>query len=233
MRGLLVEDDPSLGAFVNLGLQQEGFHVDWVLDGDAADRALAARTYDVVVLDLGLPGVDGEVLLEKWRDRAKRTPVIVTTARGMLDDRVRLLNLGADDCLIKPFDLLELCARMRAVVRRSAAQDDEVLEFGPVRLLPLARIALLRGQRVDLTDREFRLLQALVCSGGRTVSREELAQLGGADARDASSNAVEVHMHNLRRKLARGVIETVRGKGYRLALPPDRRLAADAVPDAS
>lgn len=133
MRVLLVEDDPLLGPAAKLGLEQDGFSaVDWVTEGAAADRVLDAYRYDAIVLDLGLPDVDGEQLLRGWRTRAEDTPVIVLTARGFVLDRVRLLNLGADDYLVKPFDISELCARIRAVVRRSAGKSGEVLECGAV-----------------------------------------------------------------------------------------------------
>jgi len=220
LRVLLAEDDSSLGAFVKLGLEQEGFDVDWVTNGLAADQGVAARPYDVIVLDLGLPGVDGETLLRQWCGRAQRIPTIVLTGRGLVPDRVRLLNLGADDYLVKPFDLFELCARMRAVLRRSAAQDGAVLEFGALKLLPKSQVAFWNGNRVDLTDGEFCLLEKMLRNTDQVFSRRVLEESLYGQASEVGSNTVEVHVHNLRRKLARDLIQTVRGKGYRLSVRP-------------
>ena len=216
MRVLFVEDDTLLGASTKLGLEQDGFAVDWVTDGAAADSALTAHRYDASVLDLGLPDVDGEKLLRAWRLREDRTPVVVLTARGYVLDRVRLLNLGADDYLVKPFDLLELCARIRAVVRRSAGHSSEVIECGALRLYPESQTVQWRGERVEVTAKEFWLLEALARNRNRIMTRRQLedALYGWGD--EVESNAVEVHIHHLRRKIARELILTVRGAGYSL-----------------
>jgi DNA-binding response OmpR family regulator len=216
VRILLVEDDAMLGASVQVGLEQDGFAADWVTDGIAADSAVKAHRYDAIVLDLGLPGVEGETLLRGWRARADRTPIVVLTARGFVLDRVRMLNLGADDYLVKPFDLLELCARIRAVVRRAAGECREVLEFGPLQLYPESHAVLWHGQRVEVTNKEFWLLEALLRNRSRILTRRQLedALYGWGDA--VESNAIEVHIHHLRRKLSRKLILTVRGSGYSL-----------------
>jgi DNA-binding response OmpR family regulator len=214
LRVLFVEDDAPLGASAKLGLEQDGFAVDWATDGAGADRALTSHRYDAVVLDLGLPDVEGERLLRSWRGRADRTPVIVLTARGFVLDRVRLLNLGADDYLVKPFDLLELCARIRAVVRRASGHGGSVLECGALKLYPDSQTVQWRGRPVELTSKEFWLLEALVRNRNRIMTRRQLedALYGWGD--EVESNAVEVHVHHLRRKLARELILTVRGAGY-------------------
>jgi DNA-binding response OmpR family regulator len=214
LRVLFVEDDALLGASAKLGLEQDGFAVDWATDGASADRALVSHRYDAVVLDLGLPDVEGERLLRSWRGRDDRTPVVVLTARGFVLDRVRLLNLGADDYLVKPFDLLELCARIRAVVRRTAGQSSEVLECGALKLYPESQTVLWQGQRIEVTSKEFWLLEALVRNKSRILTRRQLedALYGWGD--EVESNAIEVHVHHLRRKIARELIMTVRGAGY-------------------
>jgi DNA-binding response OmpR family regulator len=217
MRILFAEDDTSLGAAVKLGLEQDGFEVDWVTEGGAADQAIVARPYDVAVLDLGLPGIDGETLLQSWRARADRTPIVVLTARSLVPDRVRLLNLGADDYLTKPFDLIELCARIRAVFRRSAAQNSMVLAYGPLKLYLQSQTAYWHGRPVDVTNREFWLLEALVRFRGRVLARRELEAILYGHGEAVDSNTVEVHVHHLRRKFTRRLILTQRGRGYRLA----------------
>jgi DNA-binding response OmpR family regulator len=221
MRALLIEDDPLLGPALKRGLEQDGITIDLVVDGQAADAAVLSHKYDVIVLDLGLPRIEGDVLLRAWRAREDRTPVIVLTARGFVLDRVRLLDLGADDYLVKPFDLIELAARMRALVRRSAGGTGEVLEAGPLRLARDTRTVTYYGNRVELTNREFWILEALLRSRSRVLSRRQLEETLYGWGDEVESNAVEVHIHHLRRKLDRDLIITVRGVGYRLAVGPD------------
>lgn len=216
MRVLIVEDDPMLGASTAKGLQLEGFAVDLRADGPSADAALVAQKYDAIVLDLGLPGMTGEQLLHGWRERSDFTPVIVITARGFVLDRVRLLNLGADDYLVKPFDLIELSARLRALGRRQSGRGDVMLECGPLLLSRSEHVATWNGTRVDLTKREYRILETLLRNRDRILSRKQLEESLYGFGEEVESNAIEVHVHNLRRKLARGIIETVRGAGYRL-----------------
>jgi two-component system OmpR family response regulator/two-component system response regulator QseB len=217
MRILLAEDDPMLGSSVKVGLEQDGLTVDWVTNGAAADDVVKCHRYDAVLLDLGLPGIDGEALLRRWRARAELTPIVVLTARGFVLDRVRLLNLGADDYLVKPFDLLELCARIRAVVRRAAGQGSEVLQCGPLQLYRDAQVVVWHGRRVEVTNKEFWLLEALVRNRNRVVTRRQLEDALYGWGEEVESNAIEVHIHHLRRKLARDLILTVRGSGYSLA----------------
>lgn len=217
MRVLIVEDDAALGPSTAHGLEFEGFAVDLRSDGEGANAALVAQKYDAIVLDLGLPGVSGEELLRSWRERADFSPVIVLTARGFVLDRVRLLNLGADDYLVKPFDLLELSARLRALGRRQGGKGDAVLEFGPLLLSRSEHIAIWNGVRVDLTKREYRILETLLRNRDRVLSRKQLEEALYGWGEEVESNAIEVHVHNLRRKLSRTLIETVRGAGYRLS----------------
>ena len=216
MRVLIVEDDPALGPSTAHGLELEGFAVDLRPDGEGANAALIAQKYDAIVLDLGLPGISGEDLLRGWRERSDHTPVLVLTARGFVLDRVRLLNLGADDYLIKPFDLLELSARLRALARRQGGKDDMLLECGPLMLSRSEHIAMWSGTRVELTKREYRILDTLLRNRDRILSRKQLEEALYGWGEEVESNAIEVHVHNLRRKLSRGLIETVRGAGYRL-----------------
>ena len=219
MRILVVEDDPLLGDALNVGLRQRGFDVDWVQDGVAAELALRTEPFAAAVLDLGLPRLDGIDVLRRDRARGSRTPVLVLTARDAIDARVRGLDSGADDYVVKPVDLDELAARLRALVRRSRGEPAAVLEIGPLRLDPASRSVVFRGQSVMLQAREFNLLQELMLNVGRVLSREQLAARLYAWGEEVESNAVEVHVHHLRRKLAPEVIRTVRGVGY--VLPRD------------
>ena len=216
MRILVVEDDSALGPAVAHGLGLEGFAVDLRADGDGANASLVAQKYDAIVLDLGLPGISGEDLLRGWRKRSDYTPVLILTARGLVLDRVRLLNLGADDYLVKPFDLLELSARLRALSRRNGGRQDILLEYGSLLLSRNEHIALWNGTRVELTKREYRILETLLRNRDRVLSRKQLEEALYGWEEEVESNAVEVHVHNLRRKLSRTLIETVRGAGYRL-----------------
>ena len=216
MRILIVEDDPTLGGSTARGLELEGFAVDLRTEAEGANGALVAQKYDAIILDLGLPGVSGEELLRAWRGNSEYTPVLVLTARGFVLDRVRLLNLGADDYLVKPFDLLELSARLRALGRRQGSKDGIMLECGALLLSRSEHVAVWSGTRNELTKREYRILEALLRNRDRVLSRKQLEEVLYGLGEEVESNAIEVHVHNLRRKLSRGLIETVRGSGYRL-----------------
>jgi two-component system OmpR family response regulator/two-component system response regulator QseB len=221
VRILLAEDDVMLGESMRAGLEQDGFAVDWVRDGATADSAIRSYRYDAVVLDLGLPGTDGEALLRGWRQRDERTPIVVVTSRGLVIERVRLLSLGADDFLVKPVDLLELCARIRAVVRRTAGHSGEALEFGPLKLYMESRTVTWHGQRVDVSKKEYWLLEALVRNRGRVMTRRQLEDALYRWGAEVESNALAVHVHNLRAKLSEDLIRTVRGVGYAISEHPE------------
>lgn len=214
MRILLVEDDPLLGDGVKAGLAQAGFGVDWVKDGVAADLALKGGSYAAVVLDLGLPRLSGLDLLRRARGAGSKTPVLILTARDAIEDRIKGLDSGADDYLVKPFDLHELAARLRALVRRSGGEAAPLLRVGEVGLDPAARCATFRGKPVELPAREFALLHAFMLNAGRVLTREQLAERLYAWGEEIESNAIDVHIHHLRRKLAPELIRTVRGVGY-------------------
>ncbi|WP_119355324.1 winged helix-turn-helix domain-containing protein [Azohydromonas sediminis] len=216
MRILLVEDDPLLGDGLRAGLRQRGFQVDWVRDGLAAERELRAEPYAAAVLDLGLPGRDGLAVLAAARRAGVTLPVLVLTARDAVPDRVRGLDVGADDYVVKPVDLDELAARLRALVRRAHGQPQERLAAHGVVVDPAARAVTLHGEPVSLSTREFDLLHALMLNAGRVMTREQLEQHLYAWGQEVESNAVEVHVHHLRRKLGAALIQTVRGVGYLL-----------------
>jgi two-component system OmpR family response regulator/two-component system response regulator QseB len=216
MRILLAEDDPLLGDGLRAGLRQLGFLVDWVRDGDAAERELRGQAYAAAVLDLGLPRKDGLEVLESLRKSRNLTPVLVLTARDMVADRVRGLDIGADDYVVKPVDLHELAARLRALVRRAHGQPQECLTALDITLDPASRTVRRSDVLVSLSTREFDLLQAFMLSAGRVLSREQLEQQLYSWGQEVDSNAIEVHIHNLRRKLGNTLIHTVRGVGYML-----------------
>ncbi|HEX7384698.1 MAG TPA: winged helix-turn-helix domain-containing protein [Burkholderiaceae bacterium] len=216
MRILLAEDDALLGDGLRNGLRQQGFQVDWVRDGLAAERELRSGVYAAAVLDLGLPLVDGMDVLSRVRAERVATPVLVLTARDALPERIRGLDLGADDYVVKPVDLGELAARLRALVRRAHGQPNERLVQGTLVLDPAGRSVTLDGQPVTLAPREFDLLHELMLAAGRVLSREQLEQRLYAWGREVDSNAVEVHIHHLRRKLRPELIQTIRGVGYTL-----------------
>lgn len=221
MRILLAEDDPMLGDGLRAGLRQLGFQVDWVRDGMAAERELQTGAYAAAVLDLGLPFKDGMDVLHAVRARNISTPVLVLTARDAVPERIRGLDLGADDYVLKPVDLHELAARLRALVRRAHGQPQEVLRCGAVRLDPAARQVSLQGEAVALSTREFDLLHALLLNAGRVMTREQLEQHLYSWGHEVESNAIEVHIHHLRRKLQADLIQTVRGVGYTVLRTPE------------
>jgi DNA-binding response OmpR family regulator len=216
MRILLAEDDPLLGDGLRAGLRQLGFRVDWVRDGAAAERELRAESYAAAVLDLGLPLMDGMDVLASVRRAGVTLPVLVLTARDTVPERIRGLDGGADDYVVKPVDLEELAARLRALVRRSHGQPQEQLAAQDVVLEPGSRTVLLAGTAVALSAREFDLLHVLMLNAGRVLSREQIEQHLYSWGQEVESNAVEVHVHNLRRKLGPSLIQTVRGVGYTL-----------------
>jgi DNA-binding response OmpR family regulator len=216
MRILLVEDDGLLGDGVQAGLVQSGFTVDWVKDGIAAELALKTGEYAGVVLDLGLPRLSGLDLLARLRRGGDKVPVLILTARDRVEDRIKGLDSGADDYLVKPFDLHELAARLRALARRSRGEAAPELRVGEIELDPAARRVRFRGEQVELSVREFALLQELMLNAGRVLSREQLAQRLYSWGEEIESNAIEVHVHHLRRKLAPELVRTVRGVGYLL-----------------
>ncbi len=217
MRLLLVEDDAMIGAAAQQGLRQEGYAVDWVRDGREADAAVAGRVHDLVLLDLGLPRRDGLELLKGWRAKGLEIPVLIVTARDAVKDRVAGLDAGADDYLVKPFDLDELSARVRAVLRRRAGRTGSVVKVGPLEIDTATRRVRYADREVSLSGREYALLEALADRPGAYLTRAQLEErLYGWDE-EIASNAVEVHIHALRRKLAPEAIRNVRGLGYTLA----------------
>jgi len=219
MKLLLAEDDPLIGSAVEKGLHLAGFAVDWVRDGKAAQLALLDNPYALLVLDLGLPRQDGLSVLKKLRQDDNAIPVLIVTARDAVADRVAGLNLGADDYLIKPFDLDELVARVRALIRRHAGRARPEMHLGNLCLDPIKRGVSLDGKAVSLSQREFDLLECLMETPGAVLSREELEdRIYGWDE-EIGSNAIEVHLHNLRRKLGTAWIKNVRGVGYKLVAP--------------
>jgi two-component system OmpR family response regulator/two-component system response regulator QseB len=222
MRILLAEDDPLLGDGLRAGLRQLGFQVDWVRDGVAAERELRAQPYAAAVLDLGLPLRDGLEVLAAVRRAGVLLPVLVLTARDAVPDRVQGLDLGADDYVVKPVDLNELAARLRALVRRAHGQPLEQLVMQDLVLDPAARSVTKAGEPVLLSMREFDLLHALMLNGDRVLSREQLEQHLYSWGQEVESNAIEVHIHHLRRKIGAGRIQTVRGVGYMLLREPPR-----------
>ena len=214
MRVLIVEDDPLLGDALAAGLKQRGFDADWVQDGRDAQAAIRVEPFAAVVLDLGLPGLSGLELLRGERGRGNKVPVLILTARDAVQDRIAGLDSGADDYVVKPTDLDELAARLRALVRRSKGEPAPVLQIGQVVLDPAARIVTRDGQAMDLPPREFTLLQELMLNAGRVLSREQLEERIYRWGDEVESNAVEVHVHHLRRKLGTEVVKTIRGVGY-------------------
>jgi two-component system OmpR family response regulator/two-component system response regulator QseB len=219
MRLLIAEDDPQLGDGLTVGLRQDGYAVDWVKDGVAADLALKTETYDLLVLDLGLPRLDGMGVLARLRERGQALPVLILTARDATGDKIAGLDAGADDYLVKPVSLDELAARVRALARRAAGRAEPLLRHGDLALDPAAREVTLAGAPVELSTREFSLLQMLLENAGRVMTRAQLeaSLYGWRDEPD--SNALEVHIHHLRKKLGAERIRTLRGIGYTIPKP--------------
>jgi two-component system OmpR family response regulator len=214
MRLLLVEDDTMIGEAVLDALRADHYAVDWVRDGDMADTALRTENYDLVLLDLGLPGRGGLDVLRSLRARRNTVPVLIATARDAIGDRIAGLDAGADDYVVKPFDVDELLARIRALIRRSAGRAEPVFSHMGVTLNPATREAAVNGETVSLSAREWAVLEPMLQRPGVVFSRAQLEQKLYGWKDDISSNAVEVYVHGLRKKLGSDMIQTVRGLGY-------------------
>jgi DNA-binding response OmpR family regulator len=219
MRILIVEDDRLLGEGILAGLRQSGFQPDWVQDGVAGLAALQSEPFSAVVLDLGLPKLSGLDLLRRLRAGHDTTPVLILTARDTSQDVIAGLDAGGDDYLVKPFDLGELAARLRALIRRAAGSAAPVIEHGELMLDATARSVRFKGQPVELAPREFALLHELLLNAGRVMTRAQLESKLYPWGEEVESNALEVHIHHLRRKLAAELIHTVRGVGYMVRKP--------------
>lgn len=226
MHVLLIEDDELVASGLVSGLEMDAFVVDWVTDARSADNAMAAVNADVVILDLGLPDADGLELLRQWRARGVMVPILVLTARDAMEDRVTGLESGADDYVLKPFDLDELSARLRALMRRASGQASPAIEHGGLCFLPARGEVTFNGVPVALSAKELLLLEKFLRAGKSLLTEDQLKDaLYGMDT-EIGSNAVNVHIHHLRRKLGRDLIQTVRGMGYRLGPPPTHESGA-------
>ncbi len=215
MRILLIEDDAMIGKSVRQGLSQAGFAVDWVTDGRAAELSLDTGVYDLAILDLGLPKKDGMAVLSTLRGMGNSMPVLIASARDTVRDRISGLEAGADDYVLKPFDLDELVARVRALLRRHAGSGSPFLKFGGLMLDPMRKSVTQNGEGVDLSAKEFAVLEALMQRPGAVLSREKLEESVYGWGEEVGSNAIEVHLHHLRKKLGSATIKNVRGVGYR------------------
>jgi len=237
MRLLLVEDDTMIGESVLDALRGEGYAVDWVRDGVMADSALRTERYDLVLLDLGLPKMDGMAVLKALRARHEATPVLIATARDAVAARIAGLDAGADDYVLKPYDLNELSARIRALLRRAAGRAEPVYRWGRISLNPATHEALLDGEPVALSQREWAVLEALIARPGMILSRAQLEEKLYSWKDEISSNAIEVYVHSLRKKLGPDLIRNIRGMGYMIAKEPaagaQRAARADDAGDRS
>ncbi|MEX3018187.1 quorum sensing response regulator transcription factor QseB [Kluyvera sp. STS39-E] len=216
MRILLVEDDKLIGDGIKTGLGKMGFSIDWFTRGEEGKIALYSAPYDAVILDLTLPGIDGLDILREWREKSHREPVLILTARDALSQRVEGLRLGADDYLCKPFALIEVAARLEALIRRAHGQTSSILRHGEVELDPGKLVASLSGAPLMLKPKEFALLELLLRNAGRVLPRKLIEEKLYSWDEEVSSNAIEVHVHHLRRKLGSHFIRTVHGIGYTL-----------------
>jgi two-component system response regulator QseB len=223
MRILLVEDDELLGDGLRTGLVQYGYAVDWLKDGLAADQALKTENFELVVLDLGLPKMPGITVLQNLRARGLTMPVLILTARESIEERVKGLDSGADDYLTKPFDLDELCARLRALQRRFSSRAEPLIVHDSITLDPAAHTVTFKGELMNVSRREFALLHKLLENAGRVLSREHLTQSLYGWGEDVDSNALEVHIHNLRKKFGQEFIHTIRGIGYMINKSKDEK----------
>ncbi len=214
MRLLLVEDDELLGDGLRIGLKQAGYTVEWLKDGATADQALQQEQFDLVVLDLGLPRQSGLEVLKNLRKSGNAVPVLILTARDSVEDRVQGLDCGGDDYLVKPFDLDELCARLRALQRRRSGRVEPLIEHGELSVDPAAHKVSLAGNEINLSTSEFALLHYLLDNKGRVIPRSRLEEMLYGWEGEVESNALEVFIHHLRKKLGRDLIRTVRGVGY-------------------
>ena len=220
MRVLVVEDDALLGDAIQAGLRQQGFVADWVRDGVAADLALESGTHDAAVLDIGLPRRSGLEVLARLRGRKDKVPVLILTARDTVEDRIAGLDAGADDYLVKPFDMGELAARLRALTRRAGGSPSAKLVVGALSLDPASRDVTWRGEPRPLSRKEFALLHAFMLGAGKVLTRAELEERLYGWGEEIESNALEVHLHHLRRKLHPGIVQTIRGVGYLMPKDP-------------
>jgi two-component system OmpR family response regulator len=220
MRVLLIEDDKMIGAAVHQALRDAAYAVDWVTDGETAIQAVENEAYEVALLDLGLPAADGREVLRRFRRNGRKLPVIIVTARDSVDDRIDGLDLGADDYLVKPFEIRELLARMRAVLRREGSGSPPLLTNGKLHLDPATREARFEGEASVLTAREFALLQALLARPGAIMSRSELERQVYGWNEEVESNAIEFLIHAIRKKLGATAIRNVRGVGWMVDTPP-------------
>lgn len=214
MRVLLVEDDPMIGDSIRMSLMRENYVVDWIRDGRMVESIVSSEHFDLLLLDLGLPGKCGLDVLSSLRARSIRTPVIVVTARDAVDDRIRGLDCGADDYVVKPFDIGELEARIRSALRRSSDRAESDIEIHNVRLCPATKEVSLNGEPVYLSGKEYAIVEALMLRPGRVLSRAQLQERMYGWGDEIESNAIEVHIHAIRRKLGSDLIKNVRGVGY-------------------
>lgn len=222
MRLLLVEDDEILGDGLVAGLKMEGYAVDWLTNGKLAGEALKINTYELIVLDLNLPDMDGLDILRALRNRKDETPVMVLTAKDTISDRVLGLDSGADDFVIKPFELDEVCARLRALARRNEGRSAPTIEHKGIVLDPASHQVTLNNEKIELSQKEFEILSFLMSNMGRVVSRARLEESLYSWDSDIESNTVEVHIHYLRKKLDPSIIRTVRGVGYIIDVDDDK-----------
>ena len=217
MRALVVEDDPMIGRAVVAGLRHGGYAVDWVRDGAEAMLAIANGVYELALLDLGLPRRDGLEILKSVRRTGGKLPILIITARDAVADRIAGLDAGADDYLVKPFNLEELLARVRAVIRRHEGRSSPEMTYGALTIDPVQHRVFFQGAEVELSAREFAVLEALMKEPGAVVSREKLEDAVYGWGEEVGSNSIEVHLHHLRRKLEPRLIRNVRGVGYRIS----------------
>lgn len=214
MRLLLVEDDELLGDALKTGLTQFGYVVDWLKDGESARAAIRIESFELVILDLGLPKLSGLKFLQSVRQMGDLTPIMILTARDTIEDRIQGLDMGADDYMVKPFDLNELSARVRALIRRSQGRADTVIQYRNITLDPSSHTVMIDSQVVNVPRREFALLQKLLENAGHALTRDQLMQSVYGWDEDVDSNTLEVHIHNIRKKLNANFIRTIRGVGY-------------------
>ena len=216
MRILLVEDDELLADGISTTLNLDGWNVDWVNNGEYALHALRTENFDLCVLDVGLPGISGFEVVSQLRKQNKSIPVLMLTARDHIDDRVKGLDEGADDYLLKPFDISELKARIRALSRRAHKDGSDTLKVGDIEVNTQAHKAIKSGEELKLSPKEFAVLNELLLHRGRVLSKDQLTELVYGWSEDLDSNAIEVHVHHLRKKVGNNVIQTVRGVGYKI-----------------
>jgi two-component system response regulator QseB len=214
MRLLLIEDDPLLGDGLQAGLRQHGYTVDWLQDAASAEAALASGNYEIMVLDIGLPDRSGLTVLKQLRQRGDDLPVLILTARDALADRINGLDSGADDYMLKPFDLDELTARLRALLRRHGGRAENTIHHGELTLDPAAHAVCIAGKAIELPPREYAVLQLLLENSGRVMSRSRLEESLYSWDGEVESNAIEVYIHHLRKKFGTELIRTIRGVGY-------------------